>query len=338
MFGCVGVHVSSAQRQSFSAALPLKLIPTAMTRRVGGLLAMFVLHTAPLFAQRITAGILQARVVVAPDTTLILRAGDRDLLGELRVPASPGPHPVVIVIHGGCWVTKFADARYMYPMAEALRTNGFATWTISYRRADEPGGGWPGTFLDVAAQTAQVRQLARRFNLDLTRVIASGHSAGAHLALWLAAQPKLPKSSGARAGKRDPKIGAVVAIDGPGDLVGANKGISVICGSNVLEQLLASTPDSQPDRWRLASPSEFLPLGVPQAMVRGGLDWRLSGLGSESGSMPVYAARARAAGDSTWVVMSDSTSHFTMLDPQQPAFAVLLQAMKDALQAIRVKR
>ncbi len=311
-------------------------------KRALGVLATVMLSAAlfgpPLLAQRLNAGMLQERAVPAPDTTVILRSGEKDLVAELRVPTGAGPHPLAIVIHGGCWVTKFADSRYMRPMSEALRQAGFATWTISYRRADEPGGGWPGTFEDVAAEAALVKRLAPRFHLDLTRVIASGHSAGAHLALWLAAQPKLPRSSGVRAKKDALRIDAVVAIDGPGDLAMANTGISTICGGNVLEQLLASTPAAEPERWRLASPSEFLPLGVPQAMVRGGLDWRLPTLGSEAGSMPVYATRARAAGDSTWVVMSDSTNHFTMLDPERPAYAVLLQAFRDALAAIQPRR
>ena len=254
---------------------------------------------------------------------------------QLRVPSGNGPHPLAIVIHGGCWVTKFADARYMRPMADALRANGFATWTISYRRADEAGGGWPGTFLDVRAATEQVTQLASRYHLDLTRVIATGHSAGAHLALWLAAQRKLPDSSGVRASRKSLRIAAVVAIDGPGDLAPANAGITQICGGPVLEQLLGGTPDAQPERWRTAAPAAWLPLGIPQAMVRGGLDWRTVTLGPEEGTMTSYATRAHAAGDSTWVVMSDSTSHFTMLDPQQPAFAVYLRAMQDALSALR---
>ena len=53
-------------------------------------------------------------------------------------------------------------------------------------------------------------------------------------------------------------------------------------------QLLATTPLSAPDRWRTASPSSLVPLGVPQALVCGGLDWRVVGLGSEPGSMPAY--------------------------------------------------
>lgn len=314
-----------AQGLSHSAAMIRATIVTC---------AALLATAAPLPAQRLTAGVLQAREVPRPDTVVTWRSGERDLLAELRVPSGRGPHPLAIVIHGGCWVTKFADARYMYPMAEALRANGIATWTISYRRADEPGGGWPGTFLDVAEEARLVQPLARRFDLDLTRVIATGHSAGAHLALWLAAQPKLPLESGVRAAANALPIAAVVAIDGPGDLVNADAGITRICGGNVLEQLLGGLPAAVPDRWRLASPSEWLPLGVPQAMVRGGLDARLPALGSEAGSMPVYAARARASGDSSWVVMTDSTNHFSMLDPQHGAFATYLQAMKDALAAI----
>jgi acetyl esterase/lipase len=289
-------------------------------------------------AQGTTPASLEAMRVPAADTTVTLQSGQKALVAELRVPTGAGPHPVAIIIHGGCWVTKFADARYMRPMAEALRQAGVATWTISYRRADEAGGGWPGTFTDVAAEVALLPSLASRFHLDLTRVIASGHSAGAHLALWLAAQRKLPGSSAAHAAPGALPIHAVVALDGPGDLAAANVGISRICGGNVLEQLLASTPDAEPQRWREASPSAWLPLGVPQAMVRGGLDARLPALGSAAGSMPVYAARARAAGDSTWVVIADSTSHFTMLDPQHSAFTVVQQAMRDALSAIAAAR
>lgn len=297
----------------------------------------------PLQGQRVSPATLEARTVSNADTSVLLHvggsdAGGRDLVSELRVPKGAGPHPIAIVIHGGCWVTKFADTRYMRPLAEALRQEGFATWTISYRRADEAGGGWPGTFLDVATQVAQLRTLATRYNLDLTRVIASGHSAGAHLALWLVAQAKLSTSSAAHAAHGALPIHAVVALDGPGDLVAANSGISEICGGPVLEQLLASKPSDSPERWRDASPSAWLPLGVPQAMVRGGLDARMATVNSGAGSMPVYARRAHDAGDSTWVVIADSTSHFTMLDPEQPAFAVVVRAMRDALAAITVSR
>lgn len=253
----------------------------------------FITVATSLRAQGVTPALLQAREVPPADTTVALHVEGRELLAELRVPTGPGPHPLAIVIHGGCWMTKFADARYMRPMAEALRQAGIATFNISYRRADETGGAWPGMFLDVVAATALVRPLAARYRLDLTRVIATGHSAGAHLALWLAALPKLPRTSAVQVSNGAVPIGAVVALDGPGDLRAANTAITKICGGPVLEQLLASTPTENADRWRDASPSAWLPLGVPQAMVRGGLDARVPALGSPDGSMMQYAGRTR---------------------------------------------
>ena len=286
-------------------------------------------------AQAVTPALLEARSVPRADTTVVIHTGGRELSAELRVPAGPGPHPVAIVIHGGCWVTKYADSRYMRPLAEALRHAGVATFNISYRRADEEGGAWPGMFLDVEAQAAALEKLAPKYQLDLGRVIAMGHSAGAHLSLWLASQPKLSATSAIRSSVQVPRIGAVVALDGPGDLVAANVAIGKICGGPVLEQLLASTPATNPERWRDASPSSRLPLGVPQAMVRGGMDVALPGLGSPDGNMITYAARARTAGDSVWVVNADTTSHFAMLDPDGRAFVVVLKAVRDAIAAIR---
>lgn len=285
----------------------------------------------PLSGQAVTPALLAARAVPAPDTIVVRRAGTIDLRSELRVPTTPGPHPVVIVVHGGCWLTKFADTRYMRPMAEALRQAGFATYTIAYRRADEAGGAWPGMFLDIEDAANSLRELAPRYALDLTRVIAIGHSAGAHLALWLAAQPKLPSTSDIHARYTPLPIAGVVALDGPGDLPSADQGITRICGEPVLRRVLASTPTTHADRWREGSPVAWLPLRVPQVMVRGGLDQGIGGLGPREGTMTSYFERARAAGDSSWVVEADLTSHFAMLDPQNAAYAVVLKAMRDVL-------
>ncbi len=98
-------------------------------------------------------------------------------------------------MHGGCWVHGYAAAQNSAALADALRDAGLATWNVEYRRRDNPGGGWPGTFLDVAHAADSLRALASRYPLDLTRVVATGHSAGGQLALWLAARPKIPVGS-----------------------------------------------------------------------------------------------------------------------------------------------
>src|SRR5439155_8576098 len=136
--------------------------------------------------------------------------------GELRLPKGRGPFPVAIVIHGGCWRSDY-DLKHVGPLAGALTERGIATWTIEYRRIGDPGGGWPGTFEDVAQAADHLRALARRYPLDLHHVVAIGHSAGGHLALWLAARPGLPPD--AALASADPlPISGVVGLAAISDL------------------------------------------------------------------------------------------------------------------------
>ena len=113
-------------------------------------------------------------------------------LGDLRLPDAkvfgPGPYPVVIVIHGGCWWKGFATRQNTAALASRLTERGFATWNIEYRQVGETGpdgkysgdagAGWPGTFKDWAAATDHLRDLAKRVPLDLTRVAVTGHKIG----------------------------------------------------------------------------------------------------------------------------------------------------------------
>jgi acetyl esterase/lipase len=110
-------------------------------------------------------------------------------IADLWLPDGAGPHPVVLMVHGGCWQKEIADRTLMNWAAEDLRKQGLAVWNIEYRGVDEEGGGYPGTFLeDVAHAADALRDQAGAYNLDLNRVAAFGHSAGGHLALWLAAR------------------------------------------------------------------------------------------------------------------------------------------------------
>lgn len=90
--------------------------------------------------------------------------------GILRVAAGAGPHPVIVVIHGGCWQSRIATHTYMEPLAQALVAEGVATWNLEFRGVDDAGGGWPGTFQDVAAGIDHLRPLVQQHPLDLGRV------------------------------------------------------------------------------------------------------------------------------------------------------------------------
>jgi acetyl esterase/lipase len=114
---------------------------------------------------------------------------------DLWLPEGKGPFPTVLMIHGGCWLSGIAEADIMDYAAGALRDRGIAVWNIDYRGVDRPGGGYPGTFADVAAASDALRDQAARYNLSLDRLVAFGHSAGGHLALWSAARANLPRTS-----------------------------------------------------------------------------------------------------------------------------------------------
>jgi acetyl esterase/lipase len=172
--------------------------------------------------------------------------------GELHVLSTKGPHPLAIVVHGGCWLAKLGDLDpravamdNMRPLAAALNDAGIATWNIEYRRIGSPGGGWPGTFRDVGSGADFVRTLTRDQQIDLTRVIAVGHSAGAHLALWLAARPKLMQSSELYV-SNPLRVTGVVSLDGPADLKATIPLQRPVCGAPVITDLIGGSPEERP--------------------------------------------------------------------------------------------
>ena len=76
--------------------------------------------------------------------------------GDLRLPSGKGPHPTVVVVHGGCWRAQYS-LDHIGAFSAALARSGVATWTLEYRRVGNPGGGWPGTFHDVGAGADHLR-------------------------------------------------------------------------------------------------------------------------------------------------------------------------------------
>ena len=65
--------------------------------------------------------------------------------------------PLVILIHGGCWLNSF-DVNHSRPLATALSQAGFAVWSLEYRRTGDPGGGWPGTLEDIQLALTQLER------------------------------------------------------------------------------------------------------------------------------------------------------------------------------------
>jgi acetyl esterase/lipase len=206
---------------------------------------------------------------------------------------------VVVVVHGGFWRAKY-DRTLMTDLCPDLAAHGLAAWNLEYRRVGA-GGGWPETFLDVAAGVDVLAGLDA--GLDTGRVLAVGHSAGGQLALWAAARHTLPADAPG-AGPRV-AIRAVVAQAGVADLHLA----ADLRPSAEPTRALLGAPDDHPERYELASPRARLPLGVPQLLLHGDRDDIVSMRIATS-----YAAAAHAAGDSCELRVLTGVGHFEHLD------------------------
>lgn len=238
--------------------------------------------------------------------------------GDLRVPPGGGPHPVVLSIHGGYWRAQH-DLSYMGHICEALRAAGLATWNIEYRRIGHDGGAYPGSFQDVAAAADFVRVLAPRYDLDLARVVALGHSAGGQFACWLAARHNIPHAHILHS--PDPLgLRAVVSLAGVLDL---RWGWQLRLSSGVIEEFLGGRPDAVPARYAAASPYDLLPLGVPQTVIHGTADVNVPFEISQR-----YADAASAAGDDVELLPLRGAGHFEIVDPATPQWLTVLDALR----------
>jgi len=250
---------------------------------------------------------------------------DSSQYGELRVPAGAGPHPVVVLIHGGCFKAAYANPRDLAPMGDALKDEGIATWNIEYRRLGEGGGGWPETYLDVGRAVDHLRALAREHALDLGRVVVVGHSAGGHLAMWAAARSRLPAGSQLRVANPLPVRG-VVDLAGPLDVTENIPGYEGLCRDTVITSLLGGPPAAVPERYAHASAMKLLPLGVPQVLL-----W-----GEHEDFVPrplaeAYVRAATQAGDSVRLIVIPGVGHFEIASPRASTWPQVASAIMSLL-------
>lgn len=250
---------------------------------------------------------LTARALPAPEARIAYGEGPYTF-GELRLPRGPGPHPVAVVVHGGCWLSM-AGLDYMDPFALALNEMGWATWSLEFRRIDQPGGGWPGILEDVAAGADLLREVAKDHPLRMDRVVTAGHSSGGHLALWLGARHRLPPDAegGARLRGDDPlPVAGVVGLAPIADLKDFTQ--YTRCGPTIVADFLGGAVDQ--DRLRLSDPASLVPTGVPQLLLLGALDPIVPPAHGD-----VYAARARGSGDVVEMVRVPGAGHFELVAP-----------------------
>ena len=281
--------------------------------------------TSPLDAQRLMTPNDLGALSAGPPTARIAYGPSPVQFANLRLPKTPGPHPVIVFVHGGCWLSQF-DIAHAGKLEQALADSGFAVWSIEYRRVGNEGGVWPNTFLDVGLAADYLRTVATRYQLDLDRVIAAGHSAGGAFALWLAARSKIAPSSELYV--KDPlRVRAVFALAPAPDLEQLHQ--SGVC-NDVIDKLMGGSPSAHDDRYAAASAMRLAPVGVPQTLVIGAKDASWGPVGR------AYFARTRAVGDSTArLVELPESGHFEMIDPGSSSWPAVYAALQATVAGVK---
>lgn len=205
---------------------------------------------------------------------------------------------VIVLVHGGFW--RWPVNRWVTSLlARDAARRGFTVFNVEYRRLGRfgGGGGWPETFDDVADAVTVVAE-----RLDDSRIVLVGHSAGGHLALVTAA-------------RHAARVVGVVAMSAPTNLRALSEN-----GSEPVDALVADAPAA--DRWRLTSPIEMVPLGVPTLCVHGDADTTV-----RPDSSTDYVRAAVSADDEAELVLVPGETHRSALLPSSGIWRAALAAI-----------
>ncbi|MGQ0559973.1 MAG: alpha/beta hydrolase family protein [Sphingosinicella sp.] len=247
----------------------------------------------------------------SPDRTISYGSDPLQVV-DLWLPADAGPHRTVLMVHGGCWQTAIAERDIMNWIADDLRRRGYAVWNVEYRGVDRLEPPYQGMFDDVAAAADALREHGPSHRLDLARVVTIGHSAGGHLALWLAARPRLsPPPANPLA------IHHAISLGGLQDLEQALREDQG-CGREVVEKVLAGGA-------RQRSLPRLAPIGVPQSLINGASD-RIIPINFAAD----YRRTMQAAGDTIESVVIPGQGHVELIAPETPAWARAVVAIEQA--------
>ena len=138
--------------------------------------------------------------------------GTRKMLADIFVPPGQGPHPAVVILHGGGWHS--GDKMKFRAMGLELAKRGYVAMAVAYRLSGEAK--FPANIQDCHAAVRYLRANFHRFHADPGRIGVVGGSAGAHLAGLLATTASVEELHG-EGGNPDVSsaVQAAVVMSGP---------------------------------------------------------------------------------------------------------------------------
>lgn len=232
-----------------------------------------------------------------PADARLTYGADPNQFGELRLPKTQGPFPVVMNIHGGYWRAKY-DLKHAGHLCAALTAKGIVTWNVEYRRVGNPGGGWPGTFEDLRSAWRYVSQIAQRYNLNAAKMAVVGHSAGGQLALCLAGH--------------EPSIKGVVSLAGVVDL---QQAWELHLSDNAVVDFLGGDPSRVPEHYREADPMQLKIPAATQWLIHGAADDSVPPFLSRN-----YTEQKKKRGENVHYLEISTAGHSDLIDPRSSAW------------------
>ncbi|MHB8996954.1 MAG: alpha/beta hydrolase fold domain-containing protein [Armatimonadota bacterium] len=201
----------------------------------------------PLLALIVLLTGCHAQPAIQTDVIYGTAAGE-DLKLDIYPCATPGPHPAVLLIHGGGWAA--GDKSSDKAAGTALSRRGVVCFSINYRLA--PKHPHPAQVLDCARAARWVRANAAKYDVDPSRLAAWGGSAGGHLSLMLGViKPDDYQSPDDPNRAQSAKVTCVVDYFGPSDL----RGVSISPqASSIVKNFIGATAAEAPDKYADASP------------------------------------------------------------------------------------
>lgn len=173
---------------------------------------------------------------------------------DIYKPGGKGPHPAMIVIHGGGW-TGGAKASMVATWVVRYLEKGFVVANVEYRLAEVATA--PAAVEDALKAANFFLDNAKKYGADPKRVAVTGGSAGGHLALMVGMTP------------RSAKLGKPVKVRAVINFYGITDVDDQLHGPNMRKYAVTWVPEG-PDRAALArrvSPMTYVRKDVPPVLT-----------------------------------------------------------------------